>query len=365
MAGTAVALSALLLAAPTVLAADLGGSGEVYTGKYGEATPKGPSFSIIGELYGGIVTFDNSDDDLEVLDLIDTPAELWTGFRAHFGNAHALQIETFSLVQGSPNSDGNEESLTHTALGAHYIRRYDDNALGVYANLAGGGMLSDDDFTIGYTLAAQYARFFGRSTFFAQAGFYDFIDSTENNGDVLDDFLFAKVGMRYFFTRNMKVELTAAYGEGVTVDLNEVDDENDLTWAQFSAEFERQMEAYPVSFVIGYAADFVKSEDLNNGGEFDTTAHTFRVGLKLNLGGGDRTSLFKLDREGAGTFEFVDISRPVGFGTEVDNNADNAGFLNQAGTSGGSGSSGGDDDGGDGGDAGDLPGGDDGVDGAG
>ncbi|MEM7777331.1 MAG: hypothetical protein AAF732_17140 [Pseudomonadota bacterium] len=314
----AAALSSLLLAAPQALAADLDGK-EAYPEKYGESAPKGPSYSVIAEIYGGIVAFDENNAD----DFADTPGELEFGFRAHFGGKHAFQVEALAKAMGGPRDEQGEEPASFFTGGAHYIRRFDDSAVGAYANLAGGGALADDDASIGVTLAAQYAKFVGRTTFFAQAGFYHLLDESENNGDVLEDLLFANIGARYFFSRNMKLELNAAYGEGQTFDPNDADDVADLKWLQLGAEFERQFETYPVSFVIGYTADFVEAEDNQGGGQADVTAHTVKVGFKFNFNSRG-PSLFKLDREGAGTFKFTDTSRPISFANEIDDAADDA-----------------------------------------
>lgn len=232
--------------------------------------------------------------------------------RIHFalGSGHAVQLEALlDWHQIIDDDDVDDEDALFVAGGGHWIYRTGAMAFGAF-----GGASHTRHFSEEYSYGThafgggEMAAFLNNATLFGQLGYASSLDGI----DEVEDLVFGRAGARYFFTENDRIEGWAGYGYSNSA---ESDDDAEMDWVQLAVNYEHQLSTMPLSLFAGYQGDYV---DRQEGGPFDdaerTWMHTFKVGVRLAFGG----TLLHEDREGARTFDFMNLRAPLSYTDDLD-----------------------------------------------
>ena len=231
--------------------------------------------------------------------------------RIHFpvGSGHAVQLEALLDWHQVIDKDDDGEDTFFGAGGGHWIYRTGAMAFGAFGGISHVKHISEEQSYGTHAFGGgEIAAFLNNATLFGQLGYASSLDGK----DEVEDLVFGRAGARYFFTENDRLEGWAGYGHSKSA---ESGDDAEMDWVQLAVNYEHQLSTMPLSFFAGYQGDFVDRQEL---GWYDdgerTWMHTFKIGVRLAFGG----SLLHEDREGARTFDFVNLRAPLSYTDDLD-----------------------------------------------
>ena len=240
--------------------------------------------------------------------------------RAHydFGNMHGLQLELLADYHREldDDDDTDDEHASYFAAGGHWIYRPSNYALGGFAGVSGTGHLDQEESNVHGFIGGEAAVFMDNTTLFGQIGYNHVLG--DDYDDAVKNLVFGRIGARYFFAPNSRLEGTLAYGVSDRAEVDHdasSDDREDLDWFQVAANYEHKFENNPFSIFTGYQGDYVKVAEAD--GDCCTESawvHTFKVGVRMSFGGTLRDD----DRYGARTFDFTNLRAPLSYADELD-----------------------------------------------
>ena len=232
--------------------------------------------------------------------------------RIHFalGNGQAIQLEALGDWHRVFDRDDSGEDATLATAGGHWIYRTGAMAFGAFGGLTYADHISEsaNSYSAQAFGGVEAAAFLGNATLFGQLGY----GSGFEGQDYVEDITFGRLGARYFVTENDRLEGWVGYGYS---DKAEEGDDAELEWFQLAANYERQISTTPLSAFVGYQGDYVKRQETGGWDDSERTwAHTFKVGARWSFGG----SLQHEDREGARTFDFMNLRAPLAYADDLD-----------------------------------------------
>lgn len=270
----------------------------------------------VGVWLGGIIN--NYDHEEEGSDFKIDPFAFGGDARAlhEFSGGNALQLELMGIAHTKTDEGNDKTGGTHLAVGAHVMNRDDMRAWGGFGGLTHSTHAEEEgEQSMNLFAGVEYARFMNENTFFAQIGGTMDIYSEDDGAEFWGQGIFGRVGARHFWTENDKLEASVGGGFGKTED-NSDSEEDDLKWFQIAAEWEHKFEDNPFSSFLGYQGDYVEVDEASESCcREEVFAHTLKVGLRMAIG---PDTLLEQDRIGAGTFQFMDLSRPMMYADELD-----------------------------------------------
>lgn len=310
-----VAGFAVALACGSASAADL--VAEASPQRYGSVSGNLAVWGQIVSPKGYLEQWDDGDIDhydcnSDAGNFCDSSGGLGGDARLHIalGNAHAVQLEALGdWHEVFDNDDEDEHALLFTA-GGHWIYRTEAMAFGAFGGASFARHLSEssDSRTAMAFGGGEVAAFFGNTTLFGQLGY----GSGLAGEDYVESIAFGRAGARYFFTENDRIEGWVGYGHSGKA---EQDDDAKLDWFQLAANYERQLSSLPLSGFVGYQGDYLKRQEMEGWDDYERTwAHTFKVGARWSFGG----SLQHEDREGARTFDFMNLRAPLSYADDLE-----------------------------------------------
>jgi hypothetical protein len=204
-----------------------------------------------------------------------------------------VDFEYGSTALASEDSDDNFEYAMQ--FGTHLSWRDPNRGLfGVFGGF--GGARSDTNADAEFWFAGGEAQFYTQDmTFYLQAGYMDSDDDVPGNGDdAFRDAAFVRGVARWFVDPDTRLQLEAAYADGVTDD----DDSNDTQIYEWGVRFDTVLMGLPVigdtAVFVGYRGNHYEGGD---GGNDQYSEHTFMVGSSYHFGG---TTRKEFERTGAG-----------------------------------------------------------------
>ncbi len=225
----------------------------------------------------------------------------------------SVQFETLADWHSAFDDDDadDDEHARYLAAGAHLIYRTGAYAIGGFGGVSDSDHISETESSTSRHAfgGVEAAAFIGESaTVFGQVGYA----GAFGGEDFVDDLVFGRLGARYFFTENDRLEGWAGYG---STNHAEEGDNSELDWLQLAVNYERQLSSLPVSAFIGYQGDHVKvTERTFSQANEQAWAHTFKLGARWSFGG----SLRQEDREGSRTFDMMNLRAPLSYTDDLE-----------------------------------------------
>ena len=233
----------------------------------------------------------------------------------------ALQLELMALGHESTEScsdcSDKDEMSAHLAGGLHLINRRDSWAWGGFGALTHTSHNEDEEDSQHAVLGLEAAAFVGDGTIFGQVAGVWSIGNTTCDTEGIDNGIIGRIGGRYFWNQNTKLEGSIAGGRGEETSSSSCGDEpDDFEWFQVAAELEHKFASNPFSIFAAYGGDWVKSDEKGPGCcTAEVWVHSFRIGGRISVGA---PTLREQELYGAETFKFGPWAAPFMYYDELD-----------------------------------------------
>lgn len=207
--------------------------------------------------------------------------------------------------RGSDADTGEDNAQSYFYGGAHFsYRDPESHALGVFGQVGSANGGEDENATL-FALGLEGQIYFNNYTFYAQAGYFEADDETEN--DVMTKAPFLRGVASYYFSERSKLsgEFALAVGEENDSSKDNIDG---YSWG---LDFEHQLSDHPIALVGGYRGFYVEND---NSAQKEVVEHLVFVGISMHFGAG---SIMENDRRGVAFDQPTAIGRWTAYTIDV------------------------------------------------
>ena len=231
----------------------------------------------------------------------------------------ALQFELMALGHESTGvfDSRKDELAAHLATGVHLINRRDGWAWGGLGALTHSSHVEQSSDSQHVVLGLEAAGFIGDGTVFGQVAGVWSIGNTTCDTEAIDSGIMGRIGGRYFFRPNTKLEGSIAGGTGEETSSSScaVVEPDDWNWVQFAAEIEHKFASNPFSIFAAYDGDWTESDEKGDCCGREVWVHTVRIGGRISVGA---QTLREQELYGAETFKFGQWAAPFMYHDRLD-----------------------------------------------